>query len=146
MNFWTRVRIIVSIRSLRALALAGLALPLNSEANDWSFVWVGATARGWTVVQGAAAPKLGKDEIHFDLIGTNSVKYTVDAQLGKDGDAEAGLAALGDAYSGITIMKGRFIKKTVGSGCQLEALQVQNEFNSLSVGRFAGPGCIPQRP
>ena len=118
-----------------------LLLPFVAKGDQWTFVWVGATTQGWTVVQGTAMPKIGEGEIHFDLVGSNSVKYIVDVQVQKDGTAEAGLAGLGDAYAGITIMKGKFAKTSMRRDCKIEVLQVQNEFNSLSVARFGAPDC-----
>jgi hypothetical protein len=126
---------------MAVLGCAALSISALAKADEWVFVWVGATPEGWTVVQGTAIPKLGQEELHFDLMGANSVKYTVDAQLKKDGTAEAGLAGLGNAYGGITILRGKFGKKSIASGCNVEVLQVQNEFNSLSIGRFGAPGC-----
>jgi hypothetical protein len=129
------------VGSLQVLALIGTLLSFDSKADSWTFIWIGASARGWTVVQGTAVPKSSGDQIHFDMTGTNSAKYIVDAQLNKDGTAEAGLAGVGDAYGGVTILKGKLIKKDVGSGCHAEMLQVQNDYNTLSIGRFGGEGC-----
>jgi hypothetical protein len=134
---WIKAR----VRSMAVLGCAALFMSTVARADEWVFVWVGATSQGWSVVQGRAAPKLGQEELHFDLTGTNSVKYTVDAHVNKDGTAKAGLAGLGDAYGGITIMKGKFVKKNLGAGCNAEVLQVQNEFNSLFIGKFGAPGC-----
>jgi hypothetical protein len=125
-------------------AFIGLVVTLlssNALAQDWTFVWIGTTAQGWTVAQGTAVSKGTKDEMHFDLTASNSTKYSVDAQLSKDGTAEAGMAGLGDAYRGIAILKGKLVKGDVGSGCKAEILQVHNDFNMLAIGRFVGPGC-----
>jgi hypothetical protein len=134
---WTKAR----MSFIPVLVVAAQSLSPAAAANEWTFVWVGATAQGWTVIHGTAVPRVGQEELHFDLTGANSVKYTVDAQLKKDGTAEAGLAGLGDAYVGITILRGKFVKKSMGSGCKVEVLQVQNDFNSLSIGKFNEPGC-----
>ncbi len=123
------------------VALPGLLLPITATADEWTFVWVGATSRGWTVVQGMATPKFGEGEIHFDLVGTNSAKYTVDVQVQKDGVAEAGLAGLDNAYAGITLLTGKFRNATMGRECKVEVLHVQNDFNSLSIANFGAPSC-----
>lgn len=125
------------------LAVAALSLSFSpaTSATEWTFVWVGATAQGWFVVQGTAAAKVGQEELHFDLTGTNAAKYIVDVQLKKDGTAEVGITGLGVEYGGITILNGKFAKKNIHSGCSVEFLQAQNEFNSLSIGSFNVPGC-----
>lgn len=123
------------------LFVAALSFSQAAAATKWEFVWVGATAQGWFVVQGTALSKVGQEEMHFDLVGTNAAKYTVDVQLKKDGTAEVGFAGLGDAYGGITILNGKLVKQNMRSGCRVEVLQAQNEFNSLSIGNFNGKDC-----
>lgn len=122
-------------------ALTFTSLPLAAAADEWTFVWVGATSHGWTVVQGTATPKFEDGGVHFDLVGTNSAKYAVDVQLQKDGSAEAGLAGLGDAYAGITMLTGKFGQTVMRHDCKVERLQVQNDFNSLSIARFGSADC-----
>jgi hypothetical protein len=121
--------------------LVGVLLPAVASADQWTFVWVGATAQGWTIVQGTATAKFGDGEIHFDLVSNNAAKYTVDVQVQKDGAAEAGLAGLGGSYAGITVLTGKFGKRPVSRECKVEVLNVQNDFNSLSIGKFGTPDC-----
>jgi hypothetical protein len=134
---WVKARMCM----MSALGAVALSCSPAAIATEWTFVWVGASASGWVVVQGTAVAKLGQDEIHFDLVGANAAKYGVDVQLKKNGTAVVGFAGLGDAYSGITILNGRFGKKNIGTGCIVETLEARNEFNSLSIGMFNRPGC-----
>ncbi len=127
----------------RHLLFAALILCSAARAEDWTFVWVGATAQGWTVVQGKATARFDNSDLHFDLVASNAATYTVDAQVQKDGSAEVGLAGIGNAYQGLTILRGKFGKVAVGSGCKVEALQAQNALNSLSIGRFGATNCKP---
>ena len=134
---WTKARMSL----IPVLVVAALSFSPATVAAEWTFVWVGATAQGWFVVQGTAVSKVGQEELHFDLIGTNAAKYAVDAQLKKDGTWEVGLAGIGDTYGGITILNGKFVKKNIGPGCNVAVLQAQNEINSLSIGNFNAPSC-----
>lgn len=136
---WIKTR--MSLMPVLAVAALSLSFSPATSATEWTFVWVGATAQGWFVVQGTAAAKVGQEELHFDLTGTNAAKYIVDVQLKKDGTAEVGITGLGVEYGGITILNGKFAKKNIHSGCSVEFLQAQNEFNSLSIGSFNVPGC-----
>jgi hypothetical protein len=134
---WIRARMSL----IPLLVAVALSFSPAAMATEWTFVWVGATAQGWSVVQGTAVSKVGQEGLHFDLRGANGAKYIVDVQLKKDGTGEVGFAGLGDAYGGITMLNGKFVKKSMGSGCSVETLQAQNEFNSLSIGNFNVPGC-----
>lgn len=136
---WIKTR--MSLMPVLAVAALSLSFSPATSATEWTFVWVGATAQGWFVVQGTAAAKVGQEELHFDLTGANAAKYIVDVQLKKDGTAEVGITGLGVEYGGITILNGKFAKKNIRSGCSVEFLQAQNEFNSLSIGSFNVPGC-----
>jgi hypothetical protein len=116
--------------------LIGLLSTLARGEEPWTFVWVGTTDDRWIVVEGLGTAKLGKSEVHFDLTAKDSSKYIVDAVI-TGGSVEAGLAGVDAAYRGITILKGTHVKRsarTKGS-CGLEMIQVQNEYNSLSIKR-----------
>jgi hypothetical protein len=104
--------------------------------DEWSFVWVGVTGSNWNIVEGVASSKADGTSWHFDLAGRNSVKYIVDASI-QGRTVEAGLAAVGSAYSGITILRGiRTEKAASGSDpCGLELWQLHNEYNSLAIKR-----------
>lgn len=120
-----------------------MAVPTAHANDEWRFVWVGATAEGWTVVRGRAQGSLKDKEIHFDLVGENGVKYILDAQRKDDGSVEAGFAAAGSQYAGITILAGKIVRESLNltRNCKVEVLQLQNNFNSISVGNFRELDC-----
>ena len=121
------------------LAIATVLLAASTVASaedEWSFVWVGVTAGEWKIVEGAASSKAEGASWHFDLAGKNSVKYIVDASV-QDRAVEAGFAADGPAYFGITILRGTrtLIGASGSDACGLELWQLHNEYNSLAIKR-----------
>jgi hypothetical protein len=123
------------MRTVAAL-LIGLLSTLARGEEPWTFVWVGTTDDAWIIVEGLGTAKLDKSEIHFDLTAKDTSKYIVDAVM-TGGRVEAGFAGVDAAYRGITILKGTHVKRgarTKGS-CGVEMIQIQNEYNSLSIKR-----------
>jgi hypothetical protein len=123
---------------MRAI-VAGILLAVSTVASaedEWSFVWVGVTNSDWKIVEGVASSKADGTSWHFDLAGKNLVKYVVDASI-QDGAVEAGFAAVGPAYFGITILRGTRTERAASGSdaCSLELWQLHNEYNSLAIKR-----------
>ena len=124
------------MRTVVAVLIGLLSTTFARGEEPWTFVWVGTTDDGWIIVEGLGTAKFDKSDLHFDLTAKDSSKYIVDAVI-TGGSVEAGFAGVDAAYRGITILKGTRAKRsarTKGS-CGIEVIQVQNEYNSLSIKR-----------
>jgi hypothetical protein len=127
------------MRTFAAVLFAFMSTVARAE-DSWSFVWVGATDQGLRIIEGKGTSKVDGREVHFDLIAKDSTKYIADAVL-NGRSVEAGFAGVGVAYRGITVLKGTHSKQVASAkgGCGFEMIQLQNEYNSLSLTR---PLCI----
>ena len=111
----------------------------------WTFVWVTA-GETWSIVEGTATVSLSRGTLVVDMIGANTVKYSLRGSVQKDGSIRAKFTNLESDFFVDSPMTGRHRKihyRDVDP-CGKELFYLHDGFNFLGVKReIRPPECKP---